>query len=123
MNKTTKDTTIPICSDMTLEIKEVRGTSTAYDYKEGFQEISSNTRSHFHWKLSGISSKLAVGSDGFDVNKQEVYDVAFRSHGFDIGCFGGFKSRGEAIQSALSFAGRNGIEVDGYAPKPNKGAR
>lgn len=112
-----ENTTLQICKRMTLEIKEVRGTSSMTSFKEGFNETSSDTRTQFHWKLRGIASKLGpeiVQSDDFDPEKQEVYDTMFQSQGFDHGHFGGFKSREDAIRNALAFAKRNGIEVDGY---------
>lgn len=120
MDKKFEDTQISIGKEMGLEIKEVRGTSTIHSHKGGFDEVSSETRTSFHWKLHGIASKLGadvVGSDDFDRKDQECYDVAIVSHGFDYGCFGGFKSREDAIKNALEFATRNGIDVDGYKAK------
>lgn len=123
MDKKFEDTQISIGKGMTLAIKEVRGTSSMTSFKEGYVETASETRTSFHWELHGIASKLGadvVGSDDFDMKKQEVYDIAITSQGFAYGCFGGFKSREEAICNALAFAERNGIEVDGYRAKATK---
>lgn len=112
-----KDTAIPIDNKMLLTIQESRQTARCHAYKEGFEEVSSETRTRFYWKLCGIASKLGpavVESDGFDAKEQEVYDVAIRSEGFGLGCFSGFKSREKAIENAVAFAERNGITVDGY---------
>lgn len=123
MDKKFEDTQILIGKDMMLELKEVRGTSTTYSPKGGFDEVLSETRTSFHWKLRGIASKLGadvVRSDDFDPNAQEVYDVVISSQGFAYGIFGGFKSREDAIQNALEFAKQNGIDVDGYKSKATK---
>lgn len=123
MDKKFEDTTISIGKNMTLEIKDVRGTLTTHSPKEGFDEVSEETRTSFHWKLHGIASKLGadvVGSDDFNLKEQEVYDVVITSQGFDYGCFGGFKSREKAIQNALEFAKRNGIDVVGYKARKEK---
>ena len=112
-----KNTMVEICKGMTLELKEVKGTFTSYTRKEGYEEVESNTQTVFHWKLSGIASKLnpeVIGSEKFDPKEQEVYDVIFKSQGYDWGCSHGFKSREDAIRNALAFATQNGIEVDGY---------
>ena len=119
MDKKLKDTKVPVCTGMTLEIKEVRGTSILHSPKKGFEEVSSETRTQFHWKLRGIASKLGpevIESDSFDRKEQEVYDVMFQSQGFDMN-FLGFKSREDAICNAMAFAKRNDIEVDGYKAK------
>ena len=47
------------------------------------------------------------------MKEQQLYDVAFKSHGYDLN-FSGFKTREDAIKNALEFADRNGIELDGY---------
>ena len=120
MDKKLEDTTIAICKGMALEIKEVRGSSTMYSPKEGYEEVSSDTKTRFHWKLRGIASKFGpkvIESDSFDFKKQEVYDVMIQSQGFDIGFGLGFKSREDAIRNALAFAKRNEIDVDGYKAK------
>lgn len=117
MNKKMEDTKVSVCSKMGLEIKEVRGSSTTHSPKKGYTEVSSETRTSFHWKLCGIVSKLGpevVNSDDFDGKDQEVYDVEFKSQGFELS-FSGFETREEAICNALEFAKRNGIEVDGYS--------
>lgn len=115
MDKEFKDTTIQICDKMTLELKEVRGSSTGYARKDGFEEVSHSTRTCFHWRLRGLASKFSPPSDKCKSKDQEIYYVAITSDTFDIGqIFGGFKSREDAIKSALEFAKRNGIEVDGY---------
>ena len=114
----TEDTKVSVCSKMGLEIKEVRSSSCTHSQKEGYSEVSSNTETKFHWKLKGIASKIGadvVNSDNFDPTGQEVYEVEFRSQGFELGYFSGFKTREKAIQNALEFAKRNGIDVDGYA--------
>lgn len=115
--KIIEDTTVSICKGMTLEIKEVRGTSTMYSPKEGYEEVSANTRTYFHWKLRGLASKLGaeeLKSSYVDIEKQELYEVEFKSSAYDIGFVRGFKTREEAITNAIGFAGKNGIEVDGY---------
>lgn len=120
MNKKVEDTTVSICKEMTLAIKEFRGTSSMSTFKEGFTEVSSNTETRFHWQLRGMASKLAaqiIGTDEFDPKKQEIYDVTFASDGYAIGFCVGFKSREKAIRNAVDFAARNGIEVDGYRAK------
>ncbi len=113
-----EDTKVSIGKDMTLEIKEVRGTASVTSFKDGFNEVSSDTKTHFHWKLRGLASKLGadeVGSDDFDPTKQELYHVSIKSDAFDIGdTFGGFKTREDAIRNAVEFAKRNGLEIDGY---------
>ena len=112
-----EDTTIPVCKQVTLEIKEVRGTSTMYTRKEGYEEVSSDTRTGFHWKLYGIASKLGpdvVASDSFQPKDQEVYDLVITSHGWKFGYHHGFKSREGAIRNAIAFAERNGMDVMGY---------
>lgn len=115
-----KDVAINVGSKMTLEIKEMRGSSTAYSRKDGFSEVSSNTRTHFHWRLHGTASKISiedVQAGDSDLTKQEVYKVDICSDGYAIGFFCGFKSREEAIRNALAFANRNNIDVDGYKPE------
>lgn len=115
--KTIKDTTISICKDMMLEIKEVRQTFSSHSYKEGFEETSSDTQTRFHWRLRGLASKLGadvIGTDDFDMNDQEIYYIRIASENFDLG-IRGFKSREAAIRNALEFAKRNEIEVDGYS--------
>ena len=117
-----EDTVVVVGKKMMLEIKESRGTSSMCSFKEGYDEISSETRTSFHWKLRGIASKLGVdvmASDDFDTKKQEVYDVAITSQAFDYSCCG-FKSREDAIRNALEFATRNKIDVDGYKAKATK---
>lgn len=119
MDKKFEDTKVSVCKSMTLEIKEVRETSSLTSFKEGFNEVSSETKTLFHWKLRGIASKLGsdvIGSADFDVKDQEVYDVMFQSQGFDFPHLG-FKSREDAIRNALAFAERNGIEIDGYSSR------
>lgn len=123
MDKKHEDTKVSIGNKMMLEIKEARGTSTMYSSKEDFDEVSKETRTSFYWKLHGVASKIGmdvVESDDFDPKEQEVYDVVITSHGFDHGCFSGFNSREKAIQNALEFATRNGIDVDGYKAKAEK---
>ena len=69
MDRKFEDTQISINATMTLEIKEVRGSSTTYSPKDGYEEVSSDTKTHFHWKLCGIAAKLGpeiVSSDDFD---------------------------------------------------------
>ena len=116
--KLEEDTKVSVYSKMNLEIKEVRGSSTTHSLKKGYTEVSSETRTNFHWKLCGMASKLGpevIGSDSFNAKEQGVYNVEFRSHGFEIGCCGGgFKTREDTIRNALEFAKRNGIKVDGY---------
>jgi len=92
---------------MLLTIQEQRGTSTLVAGKDGYDEVSLETRSLFHWKLSG------VGSAKVD-DKGLFYDIAATSQGFDQN-FGGFASRDDAITNALTFAKYHGIEVDGYS--------
>lgn len=111
-----ENATVSVCKKMTLGIKEMRGTYSGSDFKKGFTEVSSNTRSYFHWVLCGITSKFGpeiIESKEFDHRRQEIYHVVLKSDGYDIGVFG-FKQREEAIRNALEFAERNGIEVDGY---------
>lgn len=120
MAKTVENTTIPICNEMVLELKEVRGTSTGSTYEEGYTEKSSNTQTLFHWRLRGIASKHSVDTvetDKSNLEDQEVYDLLISSHGWDVGFFAGYKSRDIAIRNALKFATRNGIEVDGYGSR------
>ncbi len=120
MKETIENTTVSICNGMTLEIKEVRGSSTCHSPKEGYEEITHDTQTRFHWKLFGIASKLGpevIASPDFDRKKQEMYNVMFTSQGFDLGACLGFKSREAAIRNAVEFAERNGIEVDGYKAK------
>lgn len=121
MAETFEDTMVTIGKGMGLEISEERGTSVGYAPKEGFEEVSSETRTRFHWKLRGVASKLGadiIGTDAFDVNEQEVYDVTIALQGFGQGFgFSGFKTREEAIRNAVEFATRNGIDVDGYKAK------
>ncbi len=117
MSEKLEDVKVAVSANMTLELKEVRGTSTMYSRKEGYEEVSSETKTRFHWRLCGIASKLgpeAIQAEDFDVNEQEIYDVTFQSQGFGVN-FAGFKSREAAIGEALAFAKRNGIKVDGYA--------
>lgn len=124
MAKTMKDATITVYNKMGLEIKEMRESSTMYSPKEGFDEVSSETRTRFQWKLRGIASKLGsevIGSDAFDPHDQEIYDVTIASHGFDMDVtFSGFKSREEAIRNAMAVAARNELEVDGYKAKDSE---
>ncbi len=118
MKKTFEETTLSIGKGMSLTVKEARGSSTLYSSKEGYEEVSVNTKTRFHWKLHGMAVKLGakeVASDTFDRKKQEVYRVCITSGTYDIVCAGGFKSREEAIRNAVEFAGRNDIEIDGYA--------
>lgn len=118
MAKKFEDTKVSIGKNMTLEIKEVRGTASVTNFKEGYEECSHDTKIHFHWRLRGIASKLGpdvVGSDDFDPREQELYYVSLKSHAFDIGdTFGGFKTREDAIRNVVEFAARNGLEIDGY---------
>lgn len=119
MSKPFKDTTVSVVAEMTLEIKEVRGSSTLHSPKEGFAEVSRDTSTRFHWRLCGIASKMGpeeVASAGFNIRGQEIYNVAISSDAFDFRFPGGFKSREDAIRNAVQFAERNGIEVDGYEP-------
>ncbi|MHA1796118.1 MAG: hypothetical protein ACTSUK_08400 [Promethearchaeota archaeon] len=112
-SKIVENTTIPICKNLTLEIKEVR--QTMHEYSP--TKTSSETKVTFHWKLKGIASKLScamIASNDFDVKNQEIYDVSIKSHGYDFNLSSGFKSRENAIQNAFEFAKRNNIEIDGY---------
>lgn len=124
MTEATEDATLSVCNDMALEIKEVRSSSTMHSPKDGFEEISSETRTRFHWKLRGMASKVGlavVESASFDPQDQELYDIAIASHGFNEGyAFSGFKSREGAIRNALGFAEQNGIKVDGYKAKAER---
>lgn len=124
MTKTaTKDTKLTVCKGMTLTVKEVRGSSTLHAYKEGYEEVSKDTKTRFHWKLDGLASKLGadvINSEAFDPREQEVYNLVITSHCYDIGHAGGFKSREVAIRNAVDFAERNGIEVDGYKATKTK---
>jgi hypothetical protein len=102
---------------MSLEIKEVRGSSTCHAYRDGYKEVTRETQTRFHWKLFGIVSELdaaAVKSPDFDLKDQELYNVVFASQAFDLGACLGFGSREVAIRNAVEFAERNGIEIDGY---------
>lgn len=108
------DATMAVGKAMTLELKEVRGSSSTTTFKEGYAEVGKDTRTYFHWKLRGIASKLDPKADDFDVKGQEVYFVIIASEMYDIGFAHGFKSREDAIRQALAFADRNGMEVDGY---------
>lgn len=121
MKKRFEETRISVGKGMTLTIKEVRGSSTLYARREGYEEVSRNTATHFHWKLSGVASKLGadvVQSETFDPKKQEVYNLAITSSAYDIGCAAGFTSREDAIRNAVDFAGRNRVEIDGYGAVP-----
>ncbi len=122
MDKKFEDTQISIGKGMTLTIKEVRGTSSMTSFKEGYDEVSKNTETRFHWELYGLASKLGPEVPVEIIHKeQELYDVAITSQGFTYpGGFGGFKSRDDAIRNAVEFAKRNGINVDGYKAKATK---
>ncbi len=110
------DEMIEIGKKVWLELKEVRGTSTMFTYRDGFDEVESRTRTHFQWKLHGIASKIDHTTAPKDeVRKnQEVYYITISSENFDIGVISGFKSREAAIRNALEFAERNKLEIDGY---------
>lgn len=113
------DEMIAIGKEVWLELKEVRGTSTTFTNKDGFDdvEIESHTRTHFQWRLRGIASKIdpTIASKDELKNNQEIYYVTISSANFDVGCMiSGFKSREAAIRNALEFAKRNKLKVDGY---------
>lgn len=116
-----EDTTLSIGTGMSLTVKEVRGSSTLYSRKEGYEEVSRNTKTRFHWKLGGVAAKLSadvVASETFDPKAQEVYRIEITSSAYDVGCIEGFKSRDDAIRNAVEFARRNGVEIDGYTHAP-----
>ena len=114
-----EDIKISIGKSMLLEIKETRGTSTCYTSKDGFSEVSKETRTYFNWRITGLASKVSVEvvkSKDFDRKEQELYNVSISSDMFDLGCRG-FKSREDAIRNAMAFAKRNEIKIDGYEPR------
>jgi hypothetical protein len=111
-----RDTTIPVCEKMWLEIKEKRMSSTMFSPKDGYEEVSRNTRTCFCWKLHGIASKFSpkeMELEDYDKNEQVAYDITISSQGFDMD-FISFNTREGAIRNALEFASKNGIKVDGY---------
>lgn len=109
------DEMIAIGKRVWLELKEVRGTSTAFTRKDGFDEVESRTYTQFQWRLHGIASKIDHTTASKDeLKNQEVYDVTISPTGFDMCIIGRFKSREAAIRNALEFAKRNKLEIDGY---------
>lgn len=118
--RTIEDTTISVHTKMELVIRESRQTVGGHKCKEAFNEVFTETRTRFHWKLCGLSSKLGadvIGTDDFVMKNQEIYDVLIVSEGYGFG-FSGWRSRDDAVCNALEFADRNRIEIDGYESVP-----
>ena len=109
-----EDVNIPIHKQMALEIVERRQTSTSYAPKEGYSEVGKETKTGFDWKLRGIAAKLDHTAEDFDPKDQEIFHVEITSHTYDAHVALGFKTREKAIQNAMEYAKRNGLEVDGY---------
>lgn len=109
-----KDTQVTICDSGSLAIKETCISYTSHSRKDGFDEVNKDTKRYFHWKIHTFISKTSVADLNDDNKKdQEMYQVDFTSNGYDLG-YTGFKTREKAIQNAVEFAKRNGIELDGY---------
>ncbi len=109
-----KDTNVAVCNSADLTIKELRRSFTSYKKAGNHDEVTKSTRTFFHWKIKTIASKISIDDLNDDNKKeQEIYNAIFTSHGYDFGYFG-FKTREDAIENALKFAERNGIELDGY---------
>lgn len=109
-----KDTKIDIDSSATLAIKEFRQTLTTYEREGSSKRVTKRTDTSFHWMITTLASKINPSKlDSYNKRQQEIYNITITSQGYECGV-PGFKTREDALENAMKFAERNGIELDGY---------